>query len=183
MMDCMRKLVLEKYCRPVQNSLDMEDEKARMTVAITQIPGPGLWLKLPSEGKAHSGILQSKKGYRQSCDGMIFIPRKDGLHVYLVELKTTLDPNWDGVPEAACKQILSTIPVMDYLIAMAKIHCQEKEQKLYRHLVVIAKKKAARLDKQGVKVEKFQTCRYAGKTFKVIHSAAQIPLRALQQAG
>lgn len=63
---------------------------------------------------------------------------------------------------------------------MAEIHCREKGQKLHWHLVVIANKGSDRLDKQHIKAKKIQTCRYDDRTFKVIHSAEQIPLQRLQ---
>ena len=185
-----KRLLKEDYWEVIEaeGNFELKERQAKMEISITGAPNNGLKISLPPKGKAHTAMIADKTGYKSSCDYLILIPRLSGvIDVYFIELKRTLHGN--GIPHEASQQILSTIPVWYYLVLMIDIHFAEQSRIkrhfieknfINKHFVVIAERGAEKLVKgelrQGYRGE-YQS---NGRSFKVIHSFDEIPLKALR---
>ena len=178
MIDSLKCLLREKYWETTTKDHAFKDKKAPMQVNVTGLSNNGLIIS-GLERKSHFNILNEQKDYDKFCDYLIFVPHNGCIDVYFIEMKTTLNFDIDGVPDVACKQILCSIPTLDYLISMVKIHFG-KEQKINKHFIVIAEKISKRLDKQKVKADKLKKCKYKNEQFKIIHSTLTIPFASLK---
>ena len=150
-----------------------------MNIKVTDVPKGGLVVKVPRG--PHLGIVKKEKtkGYKKSCDYLILVPCNDHIDAYFIELKTTLNPNCQDVPEEGCNQILCTIPVLEYLISMVNIH-HGKNEKVNQYYVVIGEKDSSKLDKQGVKSIRPKSVPYKRKKFKIIRSSSTVPFKHLK---
>ena len=88
-------------------------------------------------------------------------------------MKRTLRP--DG---KAYKQILGTIPVLQYLISMTETHFGIKK-KIEMRYAVIVQKSSERIGKQKVKPVPISSYKYDGRSFRVVFSLEEIPLSRL----
>lgn len=164
------------------------EKNTTMTIQITHQSTKAFVLKVPANGAAHSSMVETSSGdnqhdYRKSCDYLVFIEKNDYIDIYIIELKETLlTKNSDNIIKAR-KQILATVPVLEYLVSMAKIHNNES-RKIKKHFVIIGDKLSAQYDKQGVKASPLSHEQYKeyGKKydFKVIHSTTSISIEKLQ---
>lgn len=182
MLDSMEQLLdgRKTYARLiVGGQAVLKERQSGMKVSITQLPPNCLLVNVPPGGKAHSGMLAAKRGFNVSCDYMLFAPRENNnVDAYFIELKSSLYLNPDDVPEQACRQILNTVPVMEYLRAMAKLHF-EKTAKVNVRRVVIAEKSSPKLNKQRMKPEAIARITFNSQRCTVVQSLAQIPLGSL----
>ncbi len=175
MIDAMKCLLKDEYTADTTSHAVLQDVKSGMRVTITNLPAGGLIINIPSTPVSFSIIDNEKgRGYAQSCDNLILIPQDDCTDVYFIEMKRTLRLDESGVPQQACQQIISTIPVLDYLHSMVKIHFGET-QKITMHFTVIAEKYFERLDKRLTKPMRLEKYIYKEKEFKTIHSQSIIP--------
>ena len=180
MIASLKSILLKKYQgTPINNDIKLKDKQSKMEVKLTGVPQGGLVFSVPSGGKSHIGAVKEKKDYKKSCDYLILVPYNDRLDAYFIELKTTLNPNDQGVPKEGCKQILCTIPVLKYLISMVDIHCG-KNDKVNQYYAVIGKRESSKLDKQGVKPSRPKYARYKRKRFKIISHSPIVSLRQLK---
>ncbi|WP_424946042.1 hypothetical protein [Candidatus Spongiihabitans sp.] len=178
MIDSLKFLLLDKYWSVTENNTELKDSQSGMKVKITGVPKNGLVVNVPPGGKSHIGVVEAKIDYKKSCDQLIFIPCNNHVDVYFVEMKKSLNPVDKSVPDKACKQILCTIPTLQYLVSMANIH-YGNDQKINQYYTVIGEKMSSRLDKQGVRYNHPQSVSYENRNFKVILSPT-IPFAMLK---
>ncbi len=179
MIDALKCLLMNKHWESAQPKFEMEDSQSGMKVEVTGLPRDCVLVNIPAGGKSHSGMIDNHVDYKRSCDNLILIDQSNCIDVYFVEMKKTLRLDCDGIPQKPCDQIFYTVPVLDYLVSMARIHFQH-EHKINRHFVVIAKKMSSRMDKQRVKPKAFEKFNYKGETFKIIRSSPSIPFQKLR---
>lgn len=178
--DAIKSILLKDHCESTTNCMELKDNDSKMVVQLKDIPPNGLLINVPGDGKAHLGIIEPEKGLQIACDKLLLIDREKYVDVYIIELKKSFSPNKYGVPQKAADQILHTIPVVDYLISMAKIH-RGKSKKTKQHYTVIAQNLGPRLNKQEVKFSSpFKEFEYKKKRFNLIISTSEkIQLRNL----
>ena len=180
MITSLKSILLDTHQHtPKNNDACLKDQQSGMTVKLTEFPKDGLVFSIPSGGKSHIGTVKAKRGYKKSCDQLIFVPCSGYTDVYFVELKKSLHPEEQGIPEKGCDQILFTIPVLEYLISMVNIHYGGKGR-TKRHYVVIGERESPRLDKQGVKPSRPKSVPYKGKRFKIIISSSTVSFKHLK---
>lgn len=172
-----------QYCEIIENNSFELEENKQVRFTITKSPDNGLKLSIPAGGKAHSGIIESKTNYKKSCDFLIVVPQNENnIDIYFLEIKETLHPDENGIPVQACKQILFTTPVWEYLNSMMRTHFDIRPE-ITKHFVVLAEKELNRLDKQLTKLTKSQSlreCQYRGKNFKVIRAPEAVSFSNLK---
>ncbi len=168
---------LKTECARAEKAL-LKDKQSNMQVAITGLPDGALVIDIPPNG-CHNAMLKPR-GTRKSCDYLVLVPNEDGIHACFIEMKKTLDQDQNFTK--ACEQILCTIPVLDYVVSMVRVHSPDlvKKPKIQRHYTVIAEKATLRFDKQRVKPDKPASRDHRGKHFKIIHSLPEIPVGQLQ---
>lgn len=184
MIEYFRKFILTNHLRTTNSKLFLTEPNTKptnfkMTIQIIDAPTDNLLIGIPQGGKILSGMLRSIKDFKKSCDYLLLIQNNNSLDVYFIELKTSLDLNADGVPEAACNQIIYTTPFLDYIISMIKVH-RDQESIVNRHFVVIADRADKRIDKQSVKPIRPYVCKHRKRKFQVIHSTSIIPFAKLK---
>jgi len=197
LIESMQKLLEDDYCEAIkaEGSFAIEEKAADMKIDITRVPKNGLKILVPSGAhtKMVAETIEGKSsGYKRSCDCLVLEPRASGvLDVYFIELKKTLHQGNDSVLQEAFKQILSTIPIWDYLVSMVYIHLAKKSKIkknfieknfINKHFVVIAKEGTERIDKRGASLISPNKYEYKSddEVFKVIHSSPRIPLHQLR---
>jgi len=176
MIDFIQKLLIAKYYEVIKTNFELEDEKVK--VSITGLPSSGIKFSIP-EGKVHSAIIENIKGCKRSCDYLVLVACRNFIDAYFIELKETLYLCEDGIPGEACRQILRTIPILDYLISMVKV-IFKKELKVRKYFVVIGNRTRG--------IDKLQTDyklsiydrSYEGEVFRIIHSLDEIPFEKLR---
>ena len=179
MIECLQSILLENHNDLIKNNdVKLKDSRSSMEVEITGVPEGGLIFNVPPGGKSHIGVVEAKLDYKKSCDQLIFIPAKDYMDVYFIEMKKTLKPE-ESFLHKAFNQITSTIPVLDYLVSMAKIHHKESK-KIRENYVVIGEKIYPNLSKQSMKPEYPKLISHKKKKFKVIVSSSIIPFSQLR---
>ncbi len=181
-MQAIQGLLPSRCCKVIEeNHLELR-EGSENRFSIIESPDNVIQIPVPAGGKAHSGIIANSKGYKRSCDFLIIeSDDKNVIHIYFIEIKETLSPDKNGIPEDACKQILFTAPVWKYLSSMAQVHFGSKPE-IKEHFVVLAEKTRA-IDKQPT--NPYQSLpiderRYRGKDFKVIHSLEKVFFKDLR---
>ncbi len=182
MIDHIERLIKEKYRDFITSSVDLTDADSGMKVTVEQSANPsnsGIVVRIPANSKAHPDIIEENPGYRKSCDFIIFIPDKNHLEVYFIELKKSLHNK--VVRNKAFCQILSTVPVLEYLISKIRIHHGE-QLKTTMHFAIIAEKLSNRLDKQPVKPGRYKPIKFmhGQNEFRVVHSLSKIDLSWLK---
>ncbi len=181
-MEAIQRL-LKIQCKIIKNNCFELKEGNRVRFTIIESPDNGLKLSIPAGGKAHSRIIKIQKDYKKSCDFLVIVPQNEnGMDIYFLEIKETLSPDKNGIPREACKQILFTIPVWEYLVSMMWAHFDIKLE-IKKHFVVLAEKegeKGERLNKQRIIPQPIGECWYRGKNFKVIHSLEKISFSDLK---
>ena len=116
MIDCIKGLVKDQYCKTTASPLELKDSQSGMKVSITGLPKNGLMICLPKGG--HSELVEDKAegtayNYKQSCDKLILIPANGDINAYLIEMKTTFSFNKSSRNVKACNQI-GTVPILDW---------------------------------------------------------------------
>jgi len=193
----MQKLLEDGYCEVIkaEENFELKEEEVDMKVDITMVPKNGLKILVPSGAhtKMVAETIEGKRsGYKRSCDYLILVLRAGGaIDVYFIELKKTLHQGNDSVLQEAFKQILSTIPLWDYLISMVYIHLAKgskikknfvEKNFVNKHFVVIAKKGAEFVGKRRISRRSSNRYEYkfGDEIFKVIHSLKEIPIHQLR---
>ncbi len=122
--------------------------KDRYPVELTGIDSKNISVINLGKGP-HSSLISKDSGYNKICDYLILIPRQKGKPVALFcELKKTYK-------QTGGNQLYSSVPFMDYIQSMLRIHFNENYQ--FNHqFIIIACKTASRLDKQGVRPDPIQ---------------------------
>jgi hypothetical protein len=88
---------------------------------IYGLPPAAVAVRLPT---GQEGFLnQDKEPYTQICDYLIFIPDNDKLKIVFCELKSGVDKD---EKEKGGKQIVSTIPLLQYFLSAIENHFGEK---------------------------------------------------------
>ena len=177
MIECIKKIVLEKHWKETKDQSTLKDTQSKMEVQLTKLPKYGIIINVPAGGKSHLGIINNKKKHlARSCDNLILIEGDDCIDVYFIEMKETLT---QGERTKAVDQILHTIPTWDYIYSMVKVHFKQNKN-TNSHFAIIAKRSSNSFDKQKVKPQppEIFTCR--DKQFKIIYSASKIPLSDLK---
>ncbi len=179
MIDSIKCLLRNKYWTETKVHEVLKESQANMKVSITNLPQGGIIIKVPQNATS-SIMIDAGEDYNKSCDYLILLPDNNHIHAYFIELKKSLHHDKNGVPRQACQQILSTIPMLDYLCSMIKIHF-EKTKDIQMHFTVIAEKYSEKLDKQGVKPSNhLKSVSYRNEKFKIIYSSLTIPLAHLR---
>ena len=183
MIDCMKDLMSDKYFKTTFSPLELEDPDSHMKVSITGLPKNGLIICIPTG--VHLSIVKDKiKGgafnYKQSCDKLILIPTNRDINAYFIEMKKTFSFDNMSQREKACNQILGTIPILDYLISMVKLHFGKQCRVKKYYFVIIAEKRMLRLNKGNVKARTREKNQYKNRNFKIIYSSKTIPFIHLQ---
>ena len=174
------KLILTAGCQCKLKNNDAELKELQhpgMNIKVTDVPKGGVVVKIP--GGSHSAMIDNQKGYTKICDYLILVPCNDHIDVYFIELKKSLNPDPQGIPEKGCNQIICTIPVLEYLVSMVNIH-HGKNEKVNQHYVVIGEKWSPRVDKQSVKPSNPQFVCHKSKKFKIILSSSIVPFTKLK---
>ena len=188
MIDFVQELLEDKYWETIKNNCKLKEEQKEqddMRVNITELPSNGLKIVMRTGRSGHSGvhIAITKEEYKKSCDYLILVPDNNHVDLYFIELKKTLRPDIEGVPTKACQQILSTVPIWDYLVSMIKIFNEEakviEKYKIIKHFVVIAENENQKRDKQSKKLSPNEIL-YKKKRFKVILHSKNIPMANLK---
>ena len=175
MIECIKKIVLEKYWNETKDQSTLEDLDSGMKVDLEKLPEHGIIINVPA-GSAHLGMASEKKGLFRSCDNLILIEHNDCIDIYFIEMKESLGQR---EKESAASQILHTIPIWDYIVSMVKIHFnRNKETNSY--FTIIAKKSSNSLDKQKTKSQPLEIFPCGDKQFKIIYSVSEIPFKFLQ---
>ena len=177
MINCIKELVRQKYCQSTKNCLKLKDSGVEFN--ITGLVDTGLLISFTPTDEVHSRAISNTLGFKKICDKLLFLPADDHIDVYFIEIKTSLHPTSKGIATGACDQILSTVPVLDYLISMARVH-YNTQKNVNRYFVVLASKISPKLRKQGVKGKEFLQQPYKGEKFKIIHSVSTIPFAHLK---
>ena len=181
-MQAIQGLLPSRYCKVIEENHFELREGAENRFSIIESPDNVIQIPVPAGGKAHSGIIESSKDYKRSCDFLIIEPDdKNVIHIYFIEIKETLSPDKNGIPKDACKQIFFTTPVWKYLCSMAQVHFGSKPE-MKEHFVVLAKKTRV-IDKQPTNLHQSLPIgerRYRGKNFKIIHSLDEISFKDLK---
>lgn len=172
MIASMKSMLYGGNCLPTSSGRStLEDKHSGMKVSVSDIPCNSLVIKIPDKNKAHMAIVKDREGYKAFCDFLILTAPHDNevVDVYFVEMKKTARLNSGGVPYKACKQIISTLPIFEYLREMVEVH-HSKTPKITQHFVIISEKRSGRLDKQNVKAKASKETKFEGSTFKIIWS-------------
>ena len=146
----------------------LKDADSGMKVNLARPANDWLVINIPSDH--HLGMVR-KGNWRKSCDKLVLIANDNWIDVYFIEMKKTLMLNQDGVPIDAFMQILSTRPILEYLVSMVKNHFQG-QYKIRQHYVVIYEKRSARFDKQPVKPQVVSPYKHGRETFKCVLSVS-----------
>ena len=179
-------LIDECQCKLTNNDAELKELQSTkpkgsqilvMNIKVTDIPKGGFVVKVP--GGSHSSMIDNKKNYTKICDYLILVPCNDHIDAYFIELKKSLNPGPQGIPEKGCNQILCTIPVLEYLISMVDIHCGIND-KVNQYYAVIGEKWSTRYDKQGVRPSPPEPVKYKSKKFKIIISSSTVPFEHLK---
>jgi hypothetical protein len=172
MIEHIQSIIEEDYCtKPGKKNktLELKDGKPLMSISVKGLPQDALLIRIPS-GKAHLSMLADKKNIKQSCDFVLLASDDSHVNVYFIELKKRLTVDWDDVPEDACKQILSTIPILDYLTSKARVHFQTPE-KIQQYYVVLAESTG---QKGLIKPKAVRSCKYKKFKFMIICALEEI---------
>lgn len=173
MIDFLKKSLYKKHQSHRKDLSKLKDHESKMEVYIDHPSFCAFVFNIPSGGGVHLSMLAGIKGYKQSCDKLMFIAHDGWIDVYFIELKESKTPTADVVLDKACNQILATVPVLDYLVSMAKIHDKEPPE-IKTHFAVITKKPAPMFDKQSVKPQLPEIRECNGHAFTVFHSVPKI---------
>ena len=181
MIDCMKELLNNKHIiSTTDGDLCLKDKDSKMIVTLTQISYSGsvITIGIPGSGVFHIGGLKKSQGLRIACDYLVLIQNSSLLKVYFVEMKGNI--NIFANLDKACDQILHTIPIWDYLVSMAKIHCAVGV-KVKKHFAIIWDPKSERLNKQRVSTNVINTHIHKGEKFTIIRlPTGRIPIKALE---
>ena len=178
MINYIQKILIEgKYKEPISNSTRLIEKQNGMEINLVGFRKEGLKIDIDS-GKRDSFfpsiINKNEKRYRKICDYLILLPNSSGADVYFIEMKETIGSTKGSELEGACNQILYTVPFLDYLTSMIKIHYSKKPI-INKHFVVIAEGKSKRRAKQETKYTK-RKYQHKGKNFTLIYSPKGTPL-------
>ena len=178
MIDCLKTLLpITDRIDTANNTIELKEESQNTTIKIelTGLPTNAFATPIPAQGKGHISFIT---GCKKSCDYLILSSSNNCIDAYFVEIKETLRPD---TFKRACKQILCTTPIWDYIVSMVKV-CFQKEQKINRYFVVIAKKERKKFSKQKTKPkQKITAERHSGEKFTIVHSSLKIPIASLRQ--
>ena len=177
MIECIKKIVLEKHWNETKDPSTLKDTQSKMEVQLIKLPKHGIIINVPAGGKSHLGIINNKKKrLARSCDNLILIEGDDCIDVYFIEMKETLTQE---EKTKAVDQILHTIPTWDYIASMIKVHFK-KNKKTNSYFAIIAKRSSNSFNKQKVKPQPPEIFTCGDKQFKIIYSALTIPFKSLQ---
>lgn len=162
------------------NILPLKDSKSRTVVRISRCPKNMCCINMPRSNKAHiSMVSETTEGHKKICDQVIVASNNDNVDIYFVELKKTLWLGSANKVNGACEQIMATVPVLNYLVSMARIHYQTK-QKVKYHYVIIAEREGVNMDKSETRYNKPTMIKYNGEIFRVFHAQLDIPFGILK---
>jgi len=91
----------------------------------------------------HSSLINESGGYKKICDYLILLPQSEKVLVLLCELKKTYQGKGGD-------QLEASIPFMDYIQSMLRIHFNEN-RKFQHKFLILATKNTNRLDKQTIR--------------------------------
>ncbi|MDE0510725.1 MAG: hypothetical protein OXI88_02925 [Gammaproteobacteria bacterium] len=150
------------------NAVLLMDDNSGMEVRITKPANDWLVINIPDNH--HLGMVD-KGNWRKTCDKLILVAGRNQVDVYFIEMKKTLRPNQEDIPEDAFMQILCTIPTLDYLVSMVKNYFQE-QYGIKQHYAVIYEKRTATLDKQRIKPQIADSYKFRRESFRCISSVS-----------
>ena len=173
MIDDIKGILENCHFRNAQTS-KLKDKDSQMEIILSDMPSDRLIVRVPDKGRAHLGIVKDTNNYKKSCDYLIFIPCGKKMDIYFIEMKKT----FHGDNKKSHQQIISTIPVFEYLKKMIEVH-HSIPKIINIHFVIVYGKISGRLDKQGVKPRSSKVQRFRNKKFKIFYSE-NIPFKQLK---
>lgn len=118
----------------------------------------------------HSSLINDSGGYKKICDYLILLPQSDKVLVLLCELKKTYQGKGGD-------QLEASIPFIDYIQSMLRIHFYEN-RKFQHHFLILATKNANRLAKQKLRADPIEVKDYNNINITIIYGN-QIPFQTI----
>lgn len=172
MIEQLKNIIKDRYYQTPEISENdvvlLKDDTSRMKVRITKPVSDWLVINIPNDH--HLGMVD-QGNWRKTCDKLILVANCNEVDVYFIEMKKTLRPNQEDVPEDAFMQILCTIPTLDYLVSMVKNYFQE-QYRIKRHYAVIYEKRTSKLDKQRIKPRLADSYKFRRESFRCVLSVS-----------
>ena len=94
----------------------------------------------------HLSCVRDEKGLKRKCDYLLFVEDGDEDYVVLIELKPVADD------VGAREQLFRTRPIVDYLVAGARLQGHPDRPLSVRN-IVIAERSGKKFAKQGVRLQ------------------------------
>jgi len=109
----------------------------------------------------HSSLINDSGGYKKICDYFILLPQLDKVLVLLCELKKTYQGKGGD-------QLEASIPFIDYIQSMLRIHFHEN-RKFQHKFLILATKNANRFAKQTIRANPIEVKDYQNIKITIIY--------------
>lgn len=147
--ECLRAILREKVVttEPDKGGLvtlreRRERGRSQMLVEIRQVPSTIIAISLAKEVQ-HTILRDSpRQSWRKICDYLLVDEGEDGCEIMMVELKTTLQKQAEGL-----EQLRRSLPLAKYLLSVCEVELRGSWCPRFKY-VLIAEKRTNRLDKQ-----------------------------------
>lgn len=149
-----------------------------MEISILGMPNNTLSVDL-QKGPHLSIVDETETNLTKCCDYLILIPTNNEIEVYFIEAKATIRDELTKKCPKSFQQIISTLPIFEYLTKMVEVHYPQYSTRTNKYFVVIGEKVSPRLDKTRVKPTPVMEQSVGNKKFKIIVST-NIPLKFLK---